>query len=132
MARKNGSDNNWVSWALFGALMFAIGRCSVAEPDQRPTTLMTADSAAGSSLDTSVGASSVSSEPAPESDTSSEQSDSSAGGLSLMTDSSSPQCGSKRYCREMNSCDEAMFYLNQCGLGRLDGDGDGVPCESIC
>lgn len=41
-------------------------------------------------------------------------------------------CGSKRYCGEMNSCAEAMHYLNQCGLGRLDRDGDGVPCESIC
>jgi endonuclease YncB( thermonuclease family) len=41
-------------------------------------------------------------------------------------------CGSKRYCRDMGSCDEAMFYLRQCGLSRLDGDKDSVPCESIC
>ncbi len=41
-------------------------------------------------------------------------------------------CGSKTYCREMTSCDEAMFYLRECGLTRLDGDSDGVPCESIC
>ena len=41
-------------------------------------------------------------------------------------------CGTKRFCREMASCKEAMFYLNQCGLSRLDGDGDGVPCESTC
>ena len=43
-----------------------------------------------------------------------------------------PDCGSKRYCREMSSCEEAMFYLSECGLFRLDGDSDGVPCESIC
>ena len=42
------------------------------------------------------------------------------------------QCGAKRYCREMASCQEAMFYLKKCGLTRLDGDGDGVPCETIC
>lgn len=42
------------------------------------------------------------------------------------------QCGSKRYCREMTSCEEAKFYLRNCGLFRLDGDKDGVPCESIC
>ena len=42
------------------------------------------------------------------------------------------QCGSKRVCRQMDSCAEANFYLNQCGLTRLDGDGDGIPCESIC
>lgn len=41
-------------------------------------------------------------------------------------------CGSKRYCKQMNSCEEARFYLNQCGLKRLDRDNDGVPCESIC
>lgn len=41
-------------------------------------------------------------------------------------------CGRKTYCREMASCDEARFYLNKCGLSRLDGDGDGVPCEQIC
>lgn len=42
------------------------------------------------------------------------------------------QCGSKRVCGQMDSCDEAYFHLNQCGLGRLDRDNDGVPCESIC
>lgn len=42
------------------------------------------------------------------------------------------RCGAKRYCREMRDCAEARFYLERCGLSRLDGDGDGVPCESIC
>ena len=42
------------------------------------------------------------------------------------------QCGSKRYCGEMTSCEEAKFYLRNCDLTRLDGDKDGVPCESIC
>ncbi len=41
-------------------------------------------------------------------------------------------CGTKRYCREMSSCAEARFYLGECGLTRLDGDGDGVPCEAVC
>lgn len=41
-------------------------------------------------------------------------------------------CGSKRYCKQMASCEEARFYLNQCGLNRLDRDNDGIPCESIC
>ncbi len=42
------------------------------------------------------------------------------------------QCGTKSKCGEMNSCKEAMFHLNQCGVRRLDGDSDGVPCEKIC
>ena len=41
-------------------------------------------------------------------------------------------CGTKRYCREMTSCAEARLHLQQCGLSRLNGDGDGVPCESLC
>ena len=39
-------------------------------------------------------------------------------------------CGDKRYCKEMTSCEEAKFYLTQCGLTRLDGDG--APCEKLC
>ena len=41
-------------------------------------------------------------------------------------------CGSKQYCRQMMSCDEAKFYLDVCGLSRLDGNSDGVPCENLC
>ena len=43
-----------------------------------------------------------------------------------------PRCGTKRTCREMRDCDEATWYLVECGLDRIDGDGDGVPCESLC
>lgn len=43
-----------------------------------------------------------------------------------------PRCGAKRACREMTSCAEARLYLTQCGLDTLDGDGDGIPCESLC
>src|SRR5438067_2300906 len=38
----------------------------------------------------------------------------------------------KRYCGDMVSCEEARFYLNQCGVRSLDRDGDGVPCKSLC
>lgn len=41
-------------------------------------------------------------------------------------------CAGKTKCGQMTSCQEAYFYLNNCGLSRLDGDDDGVPCESIC
>jgi hypothetical protein len=34
--------------------------------------------------------------------------------------------------KEMFSCEEARYYLTQCNLTRLDGDGDGVPCEALC
>lgn len=41
-------------------------------------------------------------------------------------------CADKHFCREMASCQEARFYLEHCGLASLDGDGDGVPCASLC
>lgn len=41
-------------------------------------------------------------------------------------------CGSKHTCKEMSSCEEARFYLTQCGVSRLDGDKDGTPCEALC
>jgi len=42
------------------------------------------------------------------------------------------ECWFKRYCNQMNSCEEAMFYLNECNVYSLDADWDGIPCESIC
>ncbi len=41
-------------------------------------------------------------------------------------------CGEKRYCSQMSSCEEAMFYFKVCGLKRLDRDKDGIPCEKLC
>jgi endonuclease YncB( thermonuclease family) len=41
-------------------------------------------------------------------------------------------CGSKRTCGQMTSCSEAKYYLQTCGVTRLDADKDGVPCESLC
>jgi hypothetical protein len=37
----------------------------------------------------------------------------------------------KRYCKEMESCAEAVE--NWCnGHAHRDRDGDGIPCENIC
>jgi len=47
-------------------------------------------------------------------------------------ESESLQCGGKRYCSQMDNCAEAKFYLNTCGLKKLDRDGDGIPCENVC
>ena len=41
-------------------------------------------------------------------------------------------CWTKTYCSEMITCEEAKYFLNQCGLSRLDSDSDGIPCEAIC
>jgi hypothetical protein len=50
----------------------------------------------------------------------------------ITTASGSYTCGGKRYCREMTSCEEARFYLTQCGVSSLDGNHDGVPCAKLC
>jgi len=42
------------------------------------------------------------------------------------------QCGSKNRCSQMASCAEAQFYLQQCGVKKLDGNNDGIPCASLC
>lgn len=54
------------------------------------------------------------------------------GALFAMQSEDGFSCQGKQYCRHMNSCAEAKFYLTQCGVSRLDKDGDGVPCESLC
>jgi len=42
-------------------------------------------------------------------------------------------CEPRRYCSQINSCDEAQWYLHNCSWGRkLDRDGDGVACETLC
>jgi hypothetical protein len=41
-------------------------------------------------------------------------------------------CGTKRYCKQMQSCEEATYYMNHCGLSKLDSDHDGSPCENVC
>jgi cold shock CspA family protein len=40
------------------------------------------------------------------------------------------ECQGKVRCSEMRSCQEAMFYLQNCPGVAMDGDGDGIPCEN--
>jgi endonuclease YncB( thermonuclease family) len=43
------------------------------------------------------------------------------------------RCGTKRTCGEMESCAEAKFYFESCGVRSLDGgERDGVPCNNLC
>ncbi|PWQ97576.1 excalibur calcium-binding domain-containing protein [Leucothrix arctica] len=39
-------------------------------------------------------------------------------------------CRGKVYCSEVTSCAEAKFYVQNCSGTKMDGDHDGVPCES--
>jgi hypothetical protein len=39
------------------------------------------------------------------------------------------QCDGRQHCSQMRSYDEAVFFLRNCPDTKMDGDGDGVPCE---
>lgn len=39
-------------------------------------------------------------------------------------------CDGRKYCSQMTSCAEATYFLQQCPGTRMDGDHDGVACES--
>ena len=41
-------------------------------------------------------------------------------------------CEPKKTCGQMSSCAEAKFQLKNCGNSKIDRDGDGKPCASIC
>lgn len=40
------------------------------------------------------------------------------------------QCDGRIHCSQMRSCDEAKFFIRNCPGTQMDGDRDGVPCES--
>lgn len=47
------------------------------------------------------------------------------------TSVSSPyQCDGRQHCSQMNSRAEADWYIRNCPNTKMDGDGDGVPCEN--
>jgi hypothetical protein len=39
------------------------------------------------------------------------------------------RCDGRVYCSQMHSCEEATWFLQHCPGMKMDGDGDGVPCE---
>ncbi|PWJ87392.1 excalibur calcium-binding domain-containing protein, partial [Mesorhizobium loti] len=42
-------------------------------------------------------------------------------------------CEPRRTCKQIGSCEEANWYLqNRPWGGKLDRDKDGIPCESLC
>ncbi len=41
-------------------------------------------------------------------------------------------CETKKTCGKMANCEEAFYHLLACGNKRLDRDGDGTPCASVC
>jgi hypothetical protein len=38
-------------------------------------------------------------------------------------------CDGRTYCSQMTSCEEATWFLRNCPGMKMDGEGDGIPCE---
>jgi Excalibur calcium-binding domain len=38
-------------------------------------------------------------------------------------------CDGRTMCFQMTSCEEATYFQKNCPGTKMDGDGDGVPCE---
>ena len=41
----------------------------------------------------------------------------------------SSRCDGRTHCSQMTSCAEAKYFLSNCPGVKMDGDGDGIPCE---
>ncbi|MEZ5879833.1 MAG: excalibur calcium-binding domain-containing protein [Nitratireductor sp.] len=41
-------------------------------------------------------------------------------------------CAQRKTCKQMLSCEEAYHQLTNCGNAALDGNNDGIPCNSLC
>lgn len=39
-------------------------------------------------------------------------------------------CDGRQHCSQMRSYEEAVYFLRNCPNVKMDGDGDGIPCES--
>ncbi|MBU1217836.1 excalibur calcium-binding domain-containing protein [bacterium] len=39
------------------------------------------------------------------------------------------KCDGRQHCSQMNSCEEALFFIKNCPNTKMDGDHDGKPCE---
>jgi cold shock CspA family protein len=39
-------------------------------------------------------------------------------------------CDGRTMCSQMSSCDEAKYFIRNCPNTEMDGDRDGVPCET--
>ena len=39
-------------------------------------------------------------------------------------------CDGRTHCSQMRSCAEATYFIQHCPNTQMDGNNDGVPCES--
>lgn len=49
--------------------------------------------------------------------------------LPASTASNIYRCDGRTHCSQMTSCAEATYFLKHCPGVKMDGDGNGIPCE---
>ena len=47
----------------------------------------------------------------------------------MPTTASKFHCDGRTHCSQMTSCAEATYFLQHCPNTKMDGNGDGEPCE---
>ena len=52
------------------------------------------------------------------------------GGVATTAASEKFSCDGRTHCSQMRSCAEATYFIQHCPGTRMDGNRDGVPCES--
>jgi hypothetical protein len=52
------------------------------------------------------------------------------GSVPLSESAASFKCDGRTRCSQMTSCAEAKYFIEHCPNTKMDGDNDGVPCES--
>jgi excalibur calcium-binding domain-containing protein len=52
------------------------------------------------------------------------------GGMPRSERTASFTCDGRTHCSQMTSCAEATYFNKHCPNTKMDGDNDGVPCES--
>jgi cold shock CspA family protein len=50
--------------------------------------------------------------------------------MELAAPPSNYSCDGRTMCSQMTSCGEATYFIQNCPNTQMDGDNDGVPCES--
>jgi hypothetical protein len=49
--------------------------------------------------------------------------------MDVEMDNTKFRCDGRTHCSQMTSCEEATYFLQNCPGVKMDGEGDGVPCE---
>ena len=59
-----------------------------------------------------------------------EQANSASASSASANKSLNARCDGRTRCSQMTSCEEATFFIKNCPDTQMDGDNDGIPCES--